>query len=175
MRPDECPSWNAPGDPDRAAELDPTLIGMPATPANVEALRTARAVEAFKDDLLTDETARVRLFALAALQQVAGQKLALARAKPKSNPLADALRVVADTARARGSNLWPSVRDAMLVSVEQGVALVGDLEVLEITGSNFTDSYTKADLTGIRVTFRLPDGTERTIAAATTYNYIMQK
>ena len=173
MRPEECESWNAPDDPD-CTLLDPSLIGLPATPANVEALRTARAVEDFKDDMLSDEGARLRLFAHAALSQAATQKLAQARSKPKSNSLADALHVVAEAARARGGKLWPSVRDAVLHSFEHGDALIGDLEVTGITGKGFADAHAKRDLTGTTISFRLPDGTQHTISGATTYNYIMR-
>ncbi len=174
MRPEECPGFHAPDDPDRP-HSDPSLIGLPATPANVEALRTARAVDAFKDDMLSDEAARIRLFARAALNQAAEQKLAQARSKPKANPLADALRVVANAARARGGKLWPSVRDAMLNSFEHGADLVGGLEVTGITSTGFADAHAKRDLTGIKITFRLPDGTLHSISGATTYNYIMRR
>ncbi len=174
MRPEECESWNAPGDPDRPSN-DPTLIGLPATPANVEALGTARAFEDFKEELLNDEATRLRLFLQAAKSQVAEHKLTVARSKPKSNLLADALRVVADAARARGGKLWPSVRDAMLDSFEHGGELVGGLDVTEITGTGFADSYDKRELTGISITFRLSDGTQKTISGATAYSYIMRK
>lgn len=174
MRPEECPSFHAPGDPDRP-HSDPALIGLPATPANVEALRTARAMEDFKGDLFPNEAARLRLFANAAKSEMAEHNLTVGRSKPKSNPLADALRVVADAARARGGKLWPSVRDAMLRSFEHGDEMVGGLEATRITGTGFADTYSKADLTGISITFRLPDGTQRTISGAMTYSYIMRK
>ena len=63
----------------------------------------------------------------------------------------------------------------MLVSFEQGKDLVGGLEVTGITGKGFADAHSKAELTGISITFRLPDGTQRTISGATTYNYIMRR
>ena len=175
MRPEECESWNAPGDPDRPSN-DPTLIGLPATPANVEALGTARAIEDFKEELLNDEATRLRLFLQAAKSQVAEHKLTVARSKPKSNLLADALRVVADAARARGGKLWPSVRDAIMeTTTPEAPALVGGLEVTRITGKGFADSHDKRDLKGIRITFELPDGTQKTISGATTHSYIMRK
>lgn len=172
--PEEEPGFHAPGGPDRP-DSDPTLIGLPPTPANVEALRATGAMEDFKEEIFLNEAARLRLFVQAAKSEMAERKLALARSKPKSNPLADALRVVADAARARGGKLWPSVRDAMLRSFEDGEELVGGLEVTEITGTGFADAYSKADLAGIDITFRLPDTTEKTISGATTYNYIMRK
>lgn len=175
MKPEEDPGFNTPGDPDRP-HLDPSLIGLPATSANTEALRTAHAIEAFKDCMLNDEALRLRIFIHAAKSQVSEQKLAVARSKPKSHPLVDALRVVADAARARGGKLWPSVRDAIMeTTTPEAPALVGGLEVTRITGKGFADSHDKRDLKGIRITFELPDGTQQTIAASTTYDYIMRK
>ena len=171
--PEEDPSWNVPSPNPDPSRHDPALLGLKPTPANVEALRTARAVEAFRDNLLDDEAVRLRLFMAMARVQAAERKLAQARSRPKSNPLADMLGGVADAARRGRRQLWPSVRDAMIESLRSDTPLVGDFIVKAITGKGFGDTYAKSDLAGIRITFELPDGTEKTIAAATAYNYIM--
>lgn len=160
----------------RPDELDLAQLGLPVTPANVEALRAARAVEDFKDNMLDDEAVRLRLFALAALQRVAGQKLAAARSKPKCNPLADALGSLADAARARGGKLWPTVRDWLIRSLDEGKMLAPGIEVIDINDpAAFADAHTKADLTGVAITFELSDGSRRTVSGATTYAYIMKR
>jgi len=170
MKPEECPSWNAPGDPDRP-HIDPARLGLPVTESNVERLRSARAIDDFLECLNEDVRLRMAMNHLELVDR--NQQLAEARRRPKSNPLADMLGALADVARARGGKLWPTVRDALLESLEHGTPLLGDFEVKEITGAGFGDTHRKDELAGYAITFILPDGGEQSISAHMVYKYVM--
>jgi len=136
-----------------------------------ERLRTARAVVAFHDCVSEDNQLKVAMNHLDLVAR--NQQLAEARHRPKSNPLKAMLGVLADTTRARGGKLWPTVRDAMIESLEHGTPLVGGFEVTRITGMGFGETHRKDELAGYEITFILPDGGEQTISAHMAYKYAM--
>lgn len=136
-------------------------------------LRTARAVLAFQDHVSEDVQLKVAMNHLELIER--NRQFAKDRHRPKRNPLADMLGTLADTARARSGKLWPSVRDAMIESVENITPLVGGFGVKAIEGRGFADSYAKADLAGIYITFEMPDGTEKTLSGHTVYKYVMAR
>lgn len=134
-------------------------------------LRTARAVVVFQDYVGEDVRLQVAMNHLELIER--NRQLAKDRHRPKSNPLKAMLGTLADTARARGGKLWPTVRDAMIESKENITPLVGGFGVKKIEGRRFADSYAKSDLAGIYITFELPDGTEKTLSGHTVYKYVM--